>query len=534
MGAAESRVRPSVWLVEACASLEPVEVDEVVTLCRRAANAKGQPETSSSCPSNSTECALYVLEHERTLGLQTHHDCSNITDALRDAFATPPMVHAVLHRLGDTISTRGDGFVTGNDSSKNPPVGVLGKLLAAIASCKRAAYGNKDDALVLIQAVLDTCASQVTSLEVTDKTKFFERLIEELAFSATRDTALLDDDATNKFLAYLALDGAKTYFASGGSGNSTSTVSSSKKNHRNQFRDTVSRSMYDASLPSRRGKLLPKLVGVDGETSLMTEKMESPLLALTAAWFLGLSCPSEWRVKWRRVFDSTKHGASFVSFLNNTKNVGPTLVLIQTKIGYVLGGLTSLSLKSGSDFFGDEKSFVFSLGKLFGAEESSADDASSFDFGVHRPTGVNSHFCYCAQGFTSERFPNGVGFGGQIGHFSLFLSSDFERGHARHTAATFGGVRLIGDAHASSAERTGALLSSDDGTINQDGSFEVEKVVAYAVDGDFAKRFLEKNVMENRRGAHGGGGVLSQKYAETRMLLDVARRDAGGAERQDR
>ena len=95
-------------------------------------------------------------------------------------------------------------------------------------------------------------------------------------------------------------------------------------------------------------------------------------------------------------------------------------------------------------------------------------------------------------------------------------------------------MRLIRDAHASSAEKTGALLSSDDGTINQDGSFEVEKVVAYAVDGDFAKRFLEKNVLENRRGAHGGGGVLSQKYAETRMLLDVARRDAGGAERQDR
>ncbi len=57
----------------------------------------------------------------------------------------------------------------------------------------------------------------------------------------------------------------------------------------------------------------------------------------------------------------------------------------------------------------------------------------------------------------------------------------------------------------------------------------MEKVVEDAVDGDFSKPFLEKNVLEDRR-----GGVLSRKYAETRMLIEVARRDAGGAERQDR
>lgn len=35
-----------------------------------------------------------------------------------------------------------------------------------------------------------------------------------------------------------------------------------------------------------------------------------------------------------------------------------------------------------------------------------------------------------ATAFTSESIPNGVGFGGQIGHFGLFLDSSFDRGHS--------------------------------------------------------------------------------------------------------
>jgi hypothetical protein len=45
---------------------------------------------------------------------------------------------------------------------------------------------------------------------------------------------------------------------------------------------------------------------------------------------------------------------------------------------------------------------------------------------------------------------------------------------------------------------------------------------------------LEKRVLQKRRGANGSGGVLGSKFAETRMLMEVARRDAGGAEREER
>lgn len=111
-----------------------------------------------------------------------------------------------------------------------------------------------------------------------------------------------------------------------------------------------------------------------------------------------------------------RQGLSFQTFLGHVHGEGPVLVAARTKAGATFGGLSSAPLTSHSEFFGDARSFVFSL-------EPSA--------GVHRATGHNQNFVWCAAGFTSERFPNGLGFGGQVGHFSVFLSGDFEGGHTR-------------------------------------------------------------------------------------------------------
>lgn len=42
----------------------------------------------------------------------------------------------------------------------------------------------------------------------------------------------------------------------------------------------------------------------------------------------------------------------------------------------------------------------------------------------------------CASNFSSDSIPNGIGFGGRIGHFNLFVSSNFDNGHT-FTSATF-------------------------------------------------------------------------------------------------
>lgn len=43
----------------------------------------------------------------------------------------------------------------------------------------------------------------------------------------------------------------------------------------------------------------------------------------------------------------------------------------------------------------------------------------------------------CAANFSSESIPNGIGFGGQVNHFGLFLSANFDRGHT-FSCTTFG------------------------------------------------------------------------------------------------
>lgn len=43
----------------------------------------------------------------------------------------------------------------------------------------------------------------------------------------------------------------------------------------------------------------------------------------------------------------------------------------------------------------------------------------------------------CAVNFSSDSIPNGIGFGGRVNHFGLFLSANFDRGHT-FECTTFG------------------------------------------------------------------------------------------------
>lgn len=43
----------------------------------------------------------------------------------------------------------------------------------------------------------------------------------------------------------------------------------------------------------------------------------------------------------------------------------------------------------------------------------------------------------CAANFSSDSIPNGIGFGGRVNHFGLFLSASFDQGHT-FTCTTFG------------------------------------------------------------------------------------------------
>ena len=570
MGAAESRPPPPSWLVEACETLDPREVDEVVTLARRAAkNAEASREPGASCPANALDAAAYALEQEERLGWQ------------REAFDTPPALDAVLDRLarsvvaGDetTSGTRGDASLPeraagdAKDETASENRLPLCAALASRARCRRAASGDGDAVASLIRAVFLARKEPRPAADRARDALEVARALASVALppTATRDEANRRDAFLRRVAAFADADADDVDDFDAGAapgeppGDESRSARRDAKRVRRKcpdpFTTLLVQSAYDASMPSRRGRLVPDLTDEDGATPLFAALRASPSGAETeetyssalihplSAWFLSRSMPCDWRTKWRRVFSSKTNGASFASFLRGCEDAGPTLVAVETECGFLVGGVVSHTLRAErAAFFGDARCFVFSLGRERGAmgNEARVDtratekktDVDDFDFGAFRATGANDRFCYCARGFSSDRFPNGLGFGGQVGHHCVFLDAGFETGHWRAFTATFGEARLLPSLSAEAKTKTKTAEARGRAA---GGTFRVRAVEAWAVDGDFKARLEAKRRAEKRRGAGAGpgGGVRSARHNEARALMEAARRDAG-LERQER
>lgn len=147
------------------------------------------------------------------------------------------------------------------------------------------------------------------------------------------------------------------------------------------------------------------------------------LLREEYAWHIGGALPHHELVEWKLLYHSAINGMSFNTFLGSTSNgEGPTILIIKDKDGYIYGGYASQPWEKHGDFYGDLKSFLFQL----------YPKASIF-----KPTGANNNVQWCAANFSSESIPNGIGFGGRVNHFGLFLSASFDVGQT-FTCTTFG------------------------------------------------------------------------------------------------
>ncbi|KAL2533505.1 TLD-domain containing nucleolar protein [Abeliophyllum distichum] len=170
-------------------------------------------------------------------------------------------------------------------------------------------------------------------------------------------------------------------------------------------------------MPSDPGSQIPQLLHQDNmDPSLI-------LLRPEYAWHIGGALPQHELDEWKLLYHSSVHGQSFNTFLGNIQNgEGPTVLVIKDKEGYIYGGYASQPWARHADFYGDMKSFLFQL----------FPKASIF-----RPTGANHNLQWCAMNFTSESIPNGIGFGGRVNHFGLFLTANFDQGHT-FECTTFG------------------------------------------------------------------------------------------------
>ncbi|KAK4272699.1 hypothetical protein QN277_021217 [Acacia crassicarpa] len=147
------------------------------------------------------------------------------------------------------------------------------------------------------------------------------------------------------------------------------------------------------------------------------------LLRKEYAWHIVGALSQHEVEAWKLLYHSALNGLSFNTFLGNISNhEGPTVLIIKDKEGCIYGGYASQPWERHAEFYGDMKSFVFQLNPK----------AS-----IYRPTGSNNNLQWCAVNFTSEDIPNGIGFGGRVNHFGLFLSANFDQGHT-FSCSTFG------------------------------------------------------------------------------------------------
>ncbi|RYR53296.1 hypothetical protein Ahy_A06g028315 isoform A [Arachis hypogaea] len=147
------------------------------------------------------------------------------------------------------------------------------------------------------------------------------------------------------------------------------------------------------------------------------------LLRKEYAWHIGGALSQHELEDWMLLYHSSVNGLSFNTFLGNISNhQGPSVLIIKDKEGYIYGGYASQPWERHADFYGDLKCFLFQLNPK----------ASIF-----RPTGANHNLQWCAINFSSADIPNGIGFGGRVSHYGVFISANFDQGHT-FACSTFG------------------------------------------------------------------------------------------------
>lgn len=155
-------------------------------------------------------------------------------------------------------------------------------------------------------------------------------------------------------------------------------------------------------------------------TSSFNLKSVPTILDLCDVLFINNSLPHDLRSEWALLFSSQIHGQSFTSMLGKLTNKGPTLIIVEDSHQHVFGGFASESWRIGPKFIGDTKCFLFKLRPI--SE-------------VYTATGYNDHHMYL--NVNQQTMPNGLGMGGQLQNFGLWIDADFGKGHSSPGCSTY-------------------------------------------------------------------------------------------------
>ncbi|XP_064610458.1 MTOR-associated protein MEAK7-like [Liolophura sinensis] len=151
------------------------------------------------------------------------------------------------------------------------------------------------------------------------------------------------------------------------------------------------------------------------------------ILDVPALILLSYSLPGELRGNWRPLYSNHQYGDSFSQLQTRILKQGPTVIVVRDKAGHVFGGFASVSWNIRPQFVGTASCFLFSL---------------SPQFSVYNGTGYNEHYMYLNHGV--KTMPNGLGMGGQLDYFGLWIDQSFSVGHSKAgpRCTTYGSPQL--------------------------------------------------------------------------------------------
>lgn len=150
------------------------------------------------------------------------------------------------------------------------------------------------------------------------------------------------------------------------------------------------------------------------------------ILDLGWIMFLKNRLPIDCQKSWRLLFSSSSHGESFQALSAAIINQGSTIFVIKDDSDNVFGGYASQPWLLKPKFYGDPSCFLFSLKP---------------NLNICDASGHNNNYMYMNSG--QYTLPNGIGMGGQIDYWGLWLDAEYGLGQSNVSCSTYNNYSML-------------------------------------------------------------------------------------------
>ncbi|EDQ85937.1 uncharacterized protein MONBRDRAFT_11311 [Monosiga brevicollis MX1] len=155
------------------------------------------------------------------------------------------------------------------------------------------------------------------------------------------------------------------------------------------------------------------------EDQIVLPPTTADLLSPEAAFIINANLAGPLQNQWHLLYSSARDGSSFATFSGRITQAGATVLVFRDKQGHVFGGFAPESWSVQPQFFGSNATFLFKLEP---------------ELRLYEASGLNDHFMYMNQGM--KTMPNGLGFGGQLNYFALYVDAALTNGHSKGKPST--------------------------------------------------------------------------------------------------